>query len=178
MERPRLRRLIRRPRGAAAGYTLVEVIVAMLISCIMVTSMFSVAITQKASTGKSDRRILANQGAAQISAMLTGYVTGCGCNPATGACSTVNNDCTQLLGPNKSAAGAATWFLNGDAGITDSRGNVYALTFGNHTLTNVLPAWFEGAPYNARVSYTVTNLQNVNGRPVPQVAVTVNWTEP
>lgn len=177
MGRPRLLRPTRRRRGGPAGYTLVEVIVAMLISCIMVTAMFSVALTQKAGSGKSDRRILANQGAAQITAMLKGFVTGCGCDPSTGVCSNTNGDCTMLTGPNTANAGVATWYMNG-GGITDSMGNVYALTYGAHTLTGVLPAAFEAAPYNARVVYTVSNTQTVNGRPVPQVVVNVNWTEP
>ncbi|MBI3564678.1 MAG: hypothetical protein HY079_05730, partial [Elusimicrobia bacterium] len=156
---------------------LVEVIVAMLISCIMVTAMFSVALTQKSGSGKSDRRVLANQGMAQITAMLKGFVTGCGCDPTTGVCSNTNGDCTMLTGPNTANAGVATWYMNG-GGITDSMGNVYALTYGTHILTGVLPAWFEAAPYTARVQYAVTNTQTVNGRPVPKVVVTVNWTEP
>jgi prepilin-type N-terminal cleavage/methylation domain-containing protein len=177
MEPPRHLRLIRRRRDGL-GYTLVEVIVAMLISCIMVTAMFSVALTQKQGSGKSDRRMLANQGAAQITAMLKGYVTGCGCDPTTGACSAVNGDCTLLPGPNTANSGVATWYMNG-GGITDSMGNVYALTFGSHVLQGVLPAWLEAAPYNARVTYVVSAAQGlVNGRPVPQVVVTVNWTEP
>ncbi len=177
MERLRLRRLIRLRRDGL-GYTLVEVIVAMLISCIMVTAMFSVALTQKAGSGKSDRKMLANQGMSQVSAMLKGYVTGCGCDPNTGVCNG-GGDCDTLLGPNKANGGVATWYLNGSGGnISDSMGNVYALTYGVHTLTGVLPGWLEAAPYNARVSYTVSQAQLVNGRPVPQVVMSVNWTEP
>lgn len=156
----------------------------MLISCIMVTSMFSVAITQKTSTGKSDRRMLANQGAAEVTSLLRAYVTGCGCNPSSGSCSSFNGDCTMNLGPNTNQAGAATWYLNGAPGnsgnnIVDSQGNVYALKYGTHILSNVLPAWFEAAPYNAQVQYSVDPAsQVINNRPVPQVQVTVNWNEP
>ncbi len=164
----------RSPRG---GYTLVEVVVALLISCIMVTAMFSVALTAKGGSGKSGRRIVANQASAQISSMLRGFVTGCGCNVNTGGCAA---DCALIPGPNTSNAGVATWYINGFGGITDdlSGGNVYALMAGVHNLRNVLPPWFEGPPYNGRVSYTVTVADTVQGRPVPRVDVNITWVEP
>jgi type II secretory pathway pseudopilin PulG len=160
---------------------LVEVIVAMLISCIMVTAMFSVALTTKQGTGKSDRHLIASQAARQITSQLKGFVTGCGCNAISGVCSVAGNDCTMVLGPNTSRNGVATWYFNSPTAvppITDSMGDVYALTVGVHTISGLLPVWFEGAPYSARVIYTVTQLTTVAGRPVPQVDVNVNWTEP
>ncbi len=150
----------------------------MLISCIMVTAMFSVALTQKQGSGKSDRRMLSNQGAAVVSALLKDFVTGCDCNPATGAC---GPDCALIEGPNKfRSPGVGTWYMNGHAGVVvDSMGDVYALRYGLHTLRGLLPAWLEAAPYNGRVNYTVTPAQAaVLGRPVPQVVVDVHWDEP
>ena len=41
------------------------------------------------------------------------------------------------------------------------------LAAGSHSLTGVLPAAFEAAPFNARVQYHVTYAATVNGRPVP-----------
>lgn len=153
----------------------------MLISCIMVTAMFSVALTTKQGTGKSDRHLIAAQAARQITSQLKGFVTGCGCSVTTGVCSAVGGDCTMLLGPNTSRSNVATWYFNSPGAsppITDSQGDVYALTTGVHTISGLLPLWFESAPYNARVVYTVTVLNTVSGRPVPQVDVAVNWTEP
>lgn len=151
----------------------------MLISCIMVTAMFGVALTSKQGTGKSDRHLIASQAARQVTSQLRAYVTGCGCNVASGVCSAVANDCTMLTGPNTSRVGVATWYFNSPgAGIFDSRGDVYALASGAHSISGLLPAWFEAAPYNARVVYTVSVIQTIGGRPVPQVDATVNWTEP
>lgn len=172
-----------RPGRRSAGYTLVEVIVAMLVASIMVTAVFSVALSAKAGTGKSDRNLIATQAARQLTSLLRAYVTGCGCNPATGSCSDsgIPKDCTLLRGPNTTRVGAATWYLNSPAAsppIIDSRGDVYALAEGVHSVTGLLPGWFESAPYFARVDYAVTTLQTVEGRPVPEVDVTVHWTEP
>jgi len=174
----RLRRLIKRRPGL--GYTLIEVIVAMLISCIMVTAMFSVALTTKQGTGKSDRHLIAAQAARQVTSQLRGFVTGCACDPVSGVCSAAANDCTMMPGPNTSRVGVATWYFQSPGGIpiSDSMGDVWALASGVHTISGLLPAWFEGAPYNARVIYTVTVLSTVAGRPVPQVDVNVQWTEP
>jgi prepilin-type N-terminal cleavage/methylation domain-containing protein len=180
MPRPRPRPTERRG-SAGLGYTLIEVVVAMLISCIMVTAMFSVALTSRQGSGKSDRHLIANQAARQVSSQLRAYVTGCNCDPSTGACSTVNNDCTMMTGPNTTRAGVATWYFNSPGAsppVIDSQGDVWALKIGDHSLTGVLPSWFEGAPYNARVVYTVTVPASFGGRPQPQVYVHVDWTEP
>lgn len=157
----------------------------MLISCIMVTAMFSVALTSRQGTGKSDRRLIAAQAARQVTSQLRAYVTGCGCDVVTGACSSVNNDCTMMTGPNTSRSGVATWYFNSPTAsppVLDDQGDVYALKAGpgglTHTITGMLPSWFEGAPYNARVTYRVTVPATFSGRPQPQVDVSVNWTEP
>jgi prepilin-type N-terminal cleavage/methylation domain-containing protein len=175
----RLRRLSSARGGLRRGYTLVEVVIAMLISSIMVTAMFGVALSQKVGTTQGDHRLYADQAIRQVSSQLRAYVTGCGCSAATGSCSSsgIPNDCTMILGPNTANAGPATWFFNSPS-VTDSMGNVWALTNGTHVLTGVLPAWFEAAPYNARVSYVVTTVETINGRPVQSAAVSANWTEP
>ncbi|MFI5347298.1 MAG: type II secretion system protein J [Elusimicrobiota bacterium] len=182
MERRRLRR-IKLPRLGRLGYTLVEVIVAMLISCVMVTAMFTVVLTTKQSTGKSDRHLIAAQAARQITSQLRSYTTGCGCSMATnGLCSNTNFACTFMTGPNTCRAGVATWYIGCPTAlpvpIVDSRGDVYALSAGLHIITGLLPAWFEAAPYSATVQYNVTIISPPSVPSYPQVDVNVLWTEP
>ena len=166
----------RRPIEGDAGYTLVEVVVAVLISAIMVTAVFSTALTSKTSSGKSDRRLIASQAARQLTSRLRQFVTGCGCDINTGICP--SPQCTTILGPTN-RAGVASWYLNdptGSPAITDSMGDVWAMRCGQHTVTGLLPAWFEAAPYNARLVYTVSNC--AGGDTPPLVTVNVPWTEP
>ena len=177
MEQIRPRRRIERI-VSTSGYTLVEVIVALLISCVMVTAMFSVALTAKGGSGKSARTIIANQGLAQVTSMLRGFATGCGCDVNSGNCPAP--DCTLLSGPNVGAAN--TWSMDGFSGVVaeaPAMSNKYAYTLGVHTLTGVLPAWFEGPPYGAVFTYTVTAPYTTpEGRPIPKVTAKVDWTEP
>jgi prepilin-type N-terminal cleavage/methylation domain-containing protein len=192
------RRLSRGRRPA--GYTLVEVVVAMLISAIMVTAMFGVAISQKVGTTSADHRLLADQAMRQVSSQLRGYVTGCGCSAASGTCAAPG--CTMIAGPNAAnGAGVASWSYNApSAGIVDnwtsggacpaavlgscpgtgSGNSVWALANGAHVLSGVLPAWFEAAPYCARACYVVNTVQSIgpNSMPVQSAVVSVNWAEP
>jgi len=136
----------------------------MLLTSIMVTSVFSVALTVKTGGTKGERKIKAAAGARQIAAVLKNYVTG---DPTS----------TLILGPG-TGAGAASWSMD-SGGVNDlSCVNCYALTAGSHTLTGVLPASFEAAPFNARVIYFVSVTDTVNGRPVPSVSITTTWTDP
>jgi prepilin-type N-terminal cleavage/methylation domain-containing protein len=183
-QRPR-----RRFRAAPgpAGYTLVEVVVAMLISCVMVTAVMGVAITAKQSTVHNARRLQTDQAISELSGLLKNFVTACGCNPSSGSCTGASpTACTMITGPNTANAGVATWYLNnypGAAGlpIVDSLGNTYALKCGTHKLSNVLPA-IEAAPFNGNISYTVSwpggcpNLPGPTG--TPTVAFNAYWTEP
>ena len=180
--RPRLTE--RRPPRVQAGYTLVEVVVAMLITAVIVTSVFSAAVTAKSGTGKNDRRLLASQAARNLSATLKLYVTGCSCDFTTGVCDAAS--CADIPGPNPGNA-ANAFSLTDDTKtppIHDScdsscsgGANCYALKLGAHCVTGLLPGWFEAAPYNARVRYTVTQSGVVEGRVVPQVTLDVQWQE-
>lgn len=179
-------RLLRRPStdpgSLPKGYTLVEVVIAMLLACVMITSVFSVSLTSKTSGGKNDRRLIASQAVRQVTGRLRNFVTGCDCNITTGAC---NATSCSLQGPTP-RAGAASWYFNCPTcspSITDSMGDKYALTLGTHTITGLLPQTFGGGgfeqpPYNGRVVYVVDAPQTINGRPVPAVTVRVDWTEP
>ncbi|HEX4048634.1 MAG TPA: prepilin-type N-terminal cleavage/methylation domain-containing protein [Elusimicrobiota bacterium] len=170
--------------SARAGYTLVEVIVAMLISCIMVTAVMGVAVTSKEGSGKAMHHLMFNQGIAQLSAEVKQYVTACGCTKA-GACPAPN--CTEVLGPNTNNAGVGTWYLNGAPGaagnLVDSMGNVWALACGAHTITGVVPT-LEAAPYNGSITYTVsypvsgTCAGTPTATDAPAVSFAANWTEP
>lgn len=167
----------RRPTSGRAGYTLVEVVIAVLLTSIMVTSVFSVALTSKSGGGKSDRKLLASQAAKRMTSQLRNFVTGCDCDPTTGACSAAS--CT-IQGPTN-RGGVASWYLNDPANeVYDSRGDVWALASGAHTITGtgVLPQWFLNSPYFGSIQYTVDNSAMVNGRPMSRVTLDVVWTEP
>lgn len=151
--------------------------VAVLLTSIMVTSVFSVALTSKQGGGKSDRKLLASQAAKRVTSLLRNFVTGCDCDATTGACSSAS--CTVQGPTNRS--GVASWYLNDPANdVIDSRGDVWALAAGVHTVTGtgVLPQWFLDPPYNGRIVYTVNNSATVNGRPMPAVTLDVLWDEP
>jgi prepilin-type N-terminal cleavage/methylation domain-containing protein len=154
------------------GYTLVEVVVSMLLMSIMVSSVFSLALSARQSGGKSDRRMEASQAAKQMTGLLRNYVTG---DPAT----------TLIDGPNAKNP-ANRWSLSDStvsppivetctAGACVPAG--YALAPGSHTVTGVLPGWFAGPPYNAELKYYV-GTETIDGLPAPQINVWVDWTEP
>lgn len=153
-----------------AGYTLVEVVIAMLLTSIMVSSVFSVALTAKTSGGKAERRLAATQVNRQMTGMLRNFVS-------------ADNTATSLPGPN---TGTNRWSMDNasvvppidDTSCTDC----YALDPGSHTVTGILPSWFAAQPYNATLVYFVggtTGLsQPMSDTASPSVNVTVDWTEP
>lgn len=168
------------------GYTLVEVVVAMLLAAIMVTSVFSVALTGKAGGVKSDRRLVAAQAAKSLQQKLASYV-----------CSDPSN--ALIAGPSAGPAcamGLCSWSLNVN-GYTDSLGSasnpVYALAPAaapnEHVITGPgipPPEISAAAPYYGKVSYSVTwptGCYTLPTSPIaatcqPQIKVSVNWSEP
>lgn len=165
-----------KPRGrfGAAGFTLVEVMVAMLLTSIMVTSVFSVALTAKTGGGKGESKIKAGAGARQVAALLKNYVTA----------ETGNSSTTDIPGPCGGATNNWSITCNGIVDSCPGGGSAcYALAAGTHTLTGVMGDFENTAAMippgkSARVSYHVDWSQMVNGRPVPQVSITTNWVEP
>ena len=155
---------------AESGYTLVEVVIAMLLTSIMVSSVFSVALTAKQSGGKAERRLMATQVNRQMTGMLRNFVT-------------ADNSASSLPGPN---AGVNRWSMDNAAAtppINDTSClNCYALDPGSHTVTGILPSWFAGPPFNATLEYYVAGTVAANppltATTSPSVNVTVNWTEP
>jgi hypothetical protein len=173
------------------------VVISILLASVIVTSVMSVALTSKSlngQNGRNDRHQVAGQAMKEISSALRNFVTGC-CDVATGTCITTAGaayTCGSIPGPN-SANATNTWSFNNyklSAGnATDSLGNVYALQEGVHSITGIMPSWFENAPYNATVVYTVSagvaapsmapaTFPSAAGQTMPRVQVVVNWTEP
>jgi len=174
---PTFRHRLIEHRRAEAGYTLVEVMVAMLLCSIMVTSIFSVALTVKTGGSKSESKIRASAGARQIAALLKNYVTA-----ESGTASTV---APNIPGPCVGAANNWSMTCNGVVDACPGGGSsCYALALGTHTLTGVMGTLFEGTPWNARVQYHVTDASALGGpvipgaRPVPMVSITTTWTDP
>ena len=160
--------------GGDAGYTLVEVMVAMLLTSIMVTSVFSVALTVKTGGSKGESKIRASAGARQIAALLKNFVTA-----ESGTASTF---APNIPGPCVGAFNNWSISCNGIAdGCPGGGSSCYALALGTHTLVGVMGV-FEGPPWNARVQYHVTDASGGSGipggRPVPQISITTTWTEP
>lgn len=159
-----------RARLRDAGYTLVEVMVAMLLTSIMVTSVFSVALTVKTGGNKGESKIKAAAGAKMVAALLKNYVTA-----ESGAAST-----TLIPGP---CAGATNNWSMSCNGIVDScpggGSSCYALAPGTHTLSGVMGDFEQAPPVgkSAFVSYHVNTDLVVNGRPVPVVTITTTWTD-
>ena len=183
MERRRRLPLIE-PRGRAAlalgrpaarsGYTLIEVVIAILLTAVIVTSVFSVSLTSKTSDVKAERKLKGAVGTRQVSSLLRNYVTG---------------DLGVALGPGD----AGGWSMTVPSkGIEDhawngttcgGARNDYALTAGDHCLTGVLGT-FEAAPYNARVWYRVVDraiadpVAGCPGCSLPEVTITATWIDP
>ena len=152
-----------------AGYTLLEVVVSMLITAIVASSIFSMALSTKKSGTRGLRKLLAGQAARQVSETLKNYVSG---DIATYAS-------PIIAGPSQGAADAWTMTkgaVRDDCGTGSPPQTCYALAVGSHTLDNYLPAWFEGPPFNARVKYFVADM-DPSATFVPRVSVTVDWTE-
>ncbi|MBI3553304.1 MAG: type II secretion system protein [Elusimicrobia bacterium] len=158
-------------KAGRSGYTLLEVIISMMLTAILCSAVFSIAITAQQSSNKIDRRVIANQCQRHLSEMLANYVSGD---------YSATND--RIAGPTSTTPGVASWYINGATGedgrvIVDSCGACYALSPGVHTLTNFLPGWFEVQPFNGAISYTITNTALTNGNQ-PNVSISVTWTEP
>ncbi|MBI5883102.1 MAG: type II secretion system protein [Elusimicrobia bacterium] len=165
------------------GSTFLEVTIAMMLVAVITSSVFSVAITARQGSGRSMRRLVANQVSRQLSEKLKGYVSG---------------DTTQapidigFRGPSSGTSASTNWSINGAkapndgydaATITDSMGAANALALGTHTITGMLPIWFSGPPYNATMRYVVTQMHpfgagGLSGAQIPRVEVYVDWTEP
>jgi prepilin-type N-terminal cleavage/methylation domain-containing protein len=144
------------------GFTLVEVIVAVLITAVMVSSVFSISLSSRRGNLRADHKLIAAQATRQLSATLQNYVTA------------DNTVATSIGGQAGFQAPGGTWQFPGD-----SVG--YALEPGSHTATGYLPGWFEAAPYNARAMWFVSCTGTCPPDPsagAPWISVAVTWDEP
>ena len=160
------------------GFTLVEVIVAVLLTGVIVSSVYSVALSSRRGGGKADRRLLGAQASKAVAATLRNYVTA-DSNLVPGGALTIHGP--NVLNP----TGVTQWSLHtpGPPAIqTDSLGSVWALATGTHRIECpaavgsdgpcFLPRILRTAPFNGYIEYTVAA-----GSP-PQVTINVVWTEP
>lgn len=154
--------------SAQGGYTLVEVMVAMLITAIMVTSVFSVALTVKTGGNKGASKLRAGAMTRQVAAILKNYVTA-----ELGNASTVT-----IPGPCAGAVNNWSMTCNGIIDTCPAPGgnDCYALAPGTHTLSGVNTV-FEATPWFAQTKYHV-QVNVVNGMPMPAVSITTTWIEP
>jgi hypothetical protein len=179
---------------------LVEVVVALLISSVMITAVFGVALTSKSGSGSGQRRVLANTAVSQVSAQLKAYVTAC-CTPTSGLCPGASS-CGAAgagTGPN-SLNGVNSWAISlpsppaatavvdaatAPSGASCTPGatrNTWALMCGDHYLTGI-NSTLEAPPYCGYVKYNVSwpagcSAGSPPSQGAPIVAFTVNWTEP
>ena len=170
------KRMEKKTRGA----TLIEVVVAVLLSAVMVSAIFSVALTAKSESKMTEESNTASQAVRQLSAQLHLYVTGY-YNYISGFNPTMNEipgpscpDCALGSGNQNTWAWNSVTMPTWGVGVSDSCGG-YVLAQCTHSLQHYLPQWFESAPYDARISYTVT-VPNVSEG--PQVNITTTWNNP
>lgn len=140
------------PRGPEGGYTLVEVIIAMLLVLIMSSAIMGTALTGRQSTGRTVRRAQAAQAVRRVAEALKVYRTA---------------DTAAAAGPGGAPNG---WGLPGDScGCAAFQNGVH----------NLSPAvWTpELTAQGGAISYTVTTANTALG-PQPTVAFNATWTEP
>lgn len=174
------------------GYTLIEVVISILLTAVMVSSVFSIALSTRAGGGKSDRKLLGAQGTKALGAALKGYV----------AESTAYSN-TLIFGPNAANRGNTPQSWNIDTpGIQEDHActitqsgtpaqvtsisigaeqDVPAMNPGSHCMVCVaappndaqcfVPKLLRDPPFNGVAFYTVT------GTP-PQVQIGMFWNEP
>jgi type II secretory pathway pseudopilin PulG len=161
-----------------SGQTLVEVVVSMLLSCVMITAVFTVALSNKSSGLQADNRAQAATVSQSLLKVLANYVTA---DPGIQLNIIPGPNCSPAM---NCSANQASWSLNGD-----SQAPGWALNQGRHNVTG-----FPGMPPSGTVYYDVSwsggagclgGGQTNNGPtiPVPEycqpnIQVTVNWTGP
>jgi len=179
---------------ARTGFSLVEMLVAILLTAIIVTATFSALLMTKANLGGSDMQMAASQAQQQILKALQNYqsahITAPDANSgpnqtpvSSGTCGDGSHSTWCLASPYESGAACAgtncpaTSLCNSNVCAASS----YALAIGcGHNVTAWLPAVLQNAPYNGVMCYTVTDQSGNAGAPatfIPQVNVTVQWTK-
>lgn len=142
--------------------------ISVLLTSIMVTSVMTVALTSKQGGAKADRKMIAAEGVRELQARLKNYIK-----------DTTGTIPPGIVGPGD---GANSWSLDTTTTNDTSCVNCNAIptaasSIETHTITGILPAWFEAAPYNATLKYIVKTGANPNADP-PRVEFAVDWTDP
>lgn len=138
----------------AAGFTLVEVVVASLLLLVITVPIMSAALGGRSLTARTNRRLAAAGAMRRVSEELKAYVVA---------------DASLAQGP---GSGGDGWALPGD------QSGLRALAAGHHELTpSVFLPSLAGAPYNAVLAYDVAVRQTPQG-PQPDVVFDASWSEP
>jgi prepilin-type N-terminal cleavage/methylation domain-containing protein len=170
------------------GFTLIEIMVSMILTAIVVSAVFSIALSTRRAGTKADRRQLATHAEKSVAAALRAFVTG-------------DSTATVIQGPN--AANSNRWSIDvpnvqqdyvscsldpttGALTIGARQATAFALATGTHCLVCVAAAGADGGcflpkelrvpPFNGYVSYTVSGAAATTG--APTVAISVQWREP
>ena len=147
--RRRVKKRVVKKRKSTLGFSLVEVVIAVLLISVVVTSVFSVTLTAKTASKKTERRSSALAYTRQVQEMMKSYVR----EPVAAG----------MTDP----SGGTTWQMPGDScntGLgTCATATCYAMEPCTHDLTSLLPAtcsntvgFCSGAPVNGKITYTVT----------------------
>ncbi len=143
------------------GVTMVETLVAVLLMSVVVTSVFSLALSSRVAATKTSRKGIAGFYIRRAQEKLKPYVTA--------------DTTLGVEGPG--GTGAAAWRLPEDAcagSYGNCPANCDALDVCTHDVTAMLPGGLTGAPINMRMTYTVTNA-GTTGR--KKVAFDVSWDQ-
>ena len=132
-------------KRGCSGFTLVETLIAVLLIAIVVTSVFSLALTTKGVSVKSGRREQALFFTRKAMEKLKAYVTG--------------DETFAEAGPNYARNPGRPWAIPEDACTgCGGVGQCWALDPNcTHDLTLMLPTKFRSSHINMTLGYTVTN---------------------
>lgn len=135
------------------GVTLVEVMIATLLSAIIISGVLISVLSSRTALARSDNKTQALAYLEKVADNLSNYVT---------ADRTGN---TAAYAPN------ANWDITGGSGC----GSGWALQEGcDHTAQSLLPPEFTLPPYNGQVVYRITDMPDGSKR----VILTATWEEP
>lgn len=176
---------------ARSGFSLVEMLVAILLTAIIVTATFSALLLTKADLSSSDNQMSVSQAQQQLLQTLQNYqaasisLTDANSGPNQGGTNSwslptdTGAPCSGTNCPAQCQSGAT---LTGcPSALAGCDSNSYALQICCiHNVTTMLPTALQNSPYNGIMCYTVTDQSGNNGAQatlMPQVNVMVQWTK-
>lgn len=135
----------------AAGFTLVEVLIATLLLAVGVAGVFSVTLSARVQSKRHAGRDKINQYGRRLQEELKSYVTA---------------DPSNLQG----APGNSWRHPN------DTCGQPALSDACTHDVTSMLPAELKSAPFNAKLTYQVSTVAKTGG--LKKVEITMTWDDP